>query len=725
MAASALAALQMTQCKVSKNDPLLVTYLLANLDTRDLVSVTIPADRNKWPENEAGQVSFCREFARALFESNNAAPRDEATWKERYARWKAAYGERWVMLRETTGSNKTYLVQMYSSAQAPWDVLAPDTLTAANWGAAWSSLRPRPVADLMLVDRVFSALDQVKAEQAKLRVWPYDNAALQKLLVEKKCAELQLFARVVRVRDRPDLVQRDLLQMKRSELAAVLIATMQAEFEATGSLRFAVTPDCRTARGGGLFARGPTEEQMLVCSLEQAGVARRAKLAALRRSRPCSGASQLTPEYGLRGGADCPAGYTQLSPNGCCERINEYAQVTTSADVAKALRVQTVLTPQEAAALQTAAAAGEEELTNAVTGGVRLESTRSAKFVFELLGSLQNNLLSTLGRQVDELLRERVDGGAQACEDEVEDVQTTASLASKLASGAQDTIATGLKSLWWLLRKVFGYTWTAMRVTIGKVGRTLFTVGEKMAYFIVTNPRQARVLFAVAKLFRNRVCRWLGEQLLDAKDFMKAAEKVAKNLQKKAGKQPTAVAFRAFSPDLVAGWRTFLDSGVSFVKDTVDATTLVNAAAQSNWFGRVGRGLATITASTLGSVPGVGGFLKGTLEVVGDIVTESVADSAKMTLEVLAYQNDFATTFGLLFDLVNLNECLVHMPQVQFRFPGIYWLATQLTLLTRMAPVSSVTSAQDDQQFYEAEKRELKAKERAKKLPSLAVVVGS
>jgi hypothetical protein len=273
-----------------------------------------------------------------------------------------------------------------------------------------------------------------------------------------------------------------------------------------------------------------------------------------------------------------------------------------------------------------------------------------------------------------------------------------------LRTNVTDPVVSGLKAVWWMMRKVFGFAWSAMRVVVGGAGRMLKSLGEKIAYFLVSNPRQARIMLAVAKQFRDRACTWLGEHLIKWGAFDKLNE-AGLQQQHEMEKRDKQTVFEKASDTIqnaaVNGLQLLQDAG------KLDPTRLAETFVDQGFLKGGLKYSARLLSGVLESIPIVGGGLKAAGEIVGDLMSEAVDDGAKFALEVVAYQTDFFETLRMLAEILDLNRCLSKMPAVRFRFPGLHWYLEQAMLATAQLQARGLGATQEEAKMSVATQRAL------------------
>jgi hypothetical protein len=246
----------------------------------------------------------------------------------------------------------------------------------------------------------------------------------------------------------------------------------------------------------------PSREQQLIWGLETTGYARRDAMQKLFEDTqgcafeadPTGGKDVLVnPVYGINGTRDCGPGYVQVKAGGCCVRVDTVISLWEADEVrANVSNAYRGMSQGEAEELRRYLEDGVAEL-NQVLSQSKFKSAREAKFVMELVASMQNTTVTRLGARLDEIWNEN----AESCEEESDAIVGPASAA--FASADQPLIPRGslveymaglfgdalmrfLRGLWWLTRKMLGFAWEAVKVVVGGTVRVLKSVGDKIAF---------------------------------------------------------------------------------------------------------------------------------------------------------------------------------------------------------------------------------------------------
>jgi hypothetical protein len=146
-------------------------------------------------------------------------------------------------------------------------------------------------------------------------------------------------------------------------------------------------------------------------------------------------------------------------------------------------------------------------------------------------------------------------------------------------------------------------------------------------------------------------------------------------------------------------------------KDTVDAnvefaTKLasdagINSRIAQKVLGKItDKGVAEIGTTflkrTLGSIPVLGGIAQAAMEITTDAFTEVVSE----VTEQLFYANDLTATFTMLFEILDVGECLKYAPKIRSKYPfvlqWIEWIEIQKA--KRSNRPNAVATVMDKQQ---------------------------
>ena len=563
-----------------------------------------------------------------------------------------------------------------------------------------------------------------QADTAAKPVFPYSEDRLAERLYGRTCVSLRFYARVLRI-------QMNTVGLNKTQLVTLLTDTMKANWERSYSSvgvgeashkQYSEAVPSADKQSWTKFAglSKETPEERLVWGLELTGYRRREGMAARFEQKPCAKRTKMPdgsavevgslvdPAYGAYGSRDCGPGFIQVQAGGCCVRIENLISLWDVEGAENNLsKIAGDLGEGEALELRNYLAQGTRELDEALSTS-SFKSRKEAKFVMEVLSTMQNQMTTRLGQKLDELLQQG-GGGDVMCEDVSggeggENTKSASGFLAFLNATVADPVLRGLKGLWWVMRKVFGFLWSTMRVVVGGVARGLKSMGEKIAYFLVSNPRQARVMFAVAKQFRDRACTWLGEHLITWGVFETLNEAGLEQqaaMEKRDNQSVLGSASESIQTAAVQGLELLRDAG------TLDPARLAEAFVGQGFFKGGLKYSSRLLSGVLSSIPIVGGGLEVAGEIVGELMSEAVDEGAKFALEVLVYQNDFFETLTLLADIVDLNRCLSKMPIVRFRFPGLHWYLEQAVLATAQSEAKGLGATPDEARMNVAKQRAL------------------
>lgn len=570
---------------------------------------------------------------------------------------------------------------------------------------------------------VKKATSKVATKISGAAEFPYNDEKLLPLLFARSCDKLRFYCRVLRI-------QTDTSRLTKTSVVYLILDTMKDNFQRTGDIGISLAsreeleakfPDFKQQGWGSFLGFGKTnqdsKEEQIIYGLELTGFSRKILMEQRFKEKPCPGrqiegltlkeGDIVNPQYGMGSSSsrDCGPGYIQLQAGGCCIRVKNLVNTWDTEKVAENIdNLASSLGENEAEELRKYVQDGEKELDSALATS-RFKSNKELKFVMEIVGNMQNNATTRLADKINSLLSE----DDELCDSPSTEPEKAADYWQYLQK-VSNPFVKFIKYLWWIMRKVLGFVWSTMKVVIGGVTRVLKTIGEKVAFFLMSNPRQARVMLAVAKLVRNRLCTWVGERLIEWNVFEKLNEdglkqKVAMQKRKDQGLFERSV----------DNLQQAMTDGISLIKDSgkLDPISIADSLVKNGSLGKGFNYATKLLGGALSSIPIAGGLLSSASEIVGDLMRDSVEDAAKFSIEVIAYQNDFWETLTLLVEIVDVNQCLMKMPSVQFRLPGVYWYLEQASLVNVKKEAKEIYKAgAQEQSIAVAKQREILEEQR-------------
>lgn len=253
------------------------------------------------------------------------------------------------------------------------------------------------------------------------------------------------------------------------------------------------------------------------------------------------------------------------------------------------------------------------------------------------------------------------------CDDEIfmKELEKQASFGSVVfGKWSEGLLAKGVNLVGYMLKLAavaIGNLMATMMEAMYKLGAALmpgaWTLAKTFASFCVFHPKMCRAILILLKQQRQRFCSWLGEYLVE----QNWVSVIPRNYKYYV---PGEVSVAALASKARRVHQLLVDSGAvtpsrlahGFVKSGVVKTVSKNSAKY----------VAKVATKTLESIPIFGGFASGVIEVVGDVVSDSVAESVQKVITAKMYWDDFEHQFRMLMSLINPAACITRMPEVRW-----------------------------------------------------------
>jgi hypothetical protein len=254
------------------------------------------------------------------------------------------------------------------------------------------------------------------------------------------------------------------------------------------------------------------------------------------------------------------------------------------------------------------------------------------------------------------------------------------------ANSNKNNFMNGLSKLWGYLKTVFGYAYRAMKVVVGKITLNLWSIGQKIAYFIMTNPRQARLMIASVKLMRTRTCRWLDQKLLHNLETLKQVEIKAQTITARFSEQlrdlPNHIV--KMGSVIAAEVQDLVSDTVGFFVNVNDPISVLSTFVSAENVDKTIEYSTSFMGSFARSIPFAGGILGVGADLLGSMITDAVKESVVDVLEAIAYQNEVVNCISLLISIVDVGEIMTELPNLKRTAPNLYELLKFIRYYTRL-----------------------------------------
>lgn len=468
------------------------------------------------------------------------------------------------------------------------------------------------------------------------------------------------------------------------------------------------------------------------------------------------------PKYGKRGTSDCDSGFYRKDGNGCCIRIESTLQGIWDPSAIRECGVN--CDPRDRKMLSTFEAnvkKDEKQYFDEVNNTVFM-SEKQAAYVKDTAARFRMIMVGKIARSYEDIL-EMVGGGDEVCDlseatvadirksgisirDGLSAIMSVVAEAGKAAGSAVKAVGNAamymviafFKGLWWIMTTIFGWGYGAVKKTFGavkyvagkavSVTMTLVSQAQKIAFFIMQSPRQARMAFFFANKLKEQFGAYIAVQLKDStlvrnieayfrnydrerkigsyeqfrgrvlvalggsarnaslqrRDIGNIIEKVGIGFAgalEKSGARPTPR--KNENPDKES-WADGAYKAAVGVYDVADKTGAVSSAidkvAESGVVSKVtanaGKWMGRMFGAVVKSLPG-GAILATGSEIVGEIIGDATGSALEQAMEYEAYNRDVMGAFDELMKLMDPTPFLAKMPSIQNHFPHLWWrLAT-------------------------------------------------
>lgn len=379
----------------------------------------------------------------------------------------------------------------------------------------------------------------------------YDSSILKSKLKKLNCKTLRRFLRslvslpnVSRIR-KDDLVLAILRELKKPKKWKYISSKLDESCERI------TQKQKNSVVGSGWFLSKPTIEDTIICRLYSRTNTLERVSNKMYSERKCKN-GERRPEWGKTSNSDCPRGYAILNQGGCCININEHIAIWNTEKMKKACVDCDNLSQQDKEYWTGMMNRGVDNTKT--LGDTKFTNQTDASLTLGYVAEFQKSLILKLGSQFDSILADTDDGDdyCSMTSEEIDDsfsqhrpstaesAYSYVSKVSKVANVAKTglyvagttlglayeggkIIAWALLKLWAIIRTILGWSLTAvMNVTLGvinagwKIGCKISTIGQKIAYFLVSDPKQARMFLTLAKSVKKGMCRYMGNYLKDS-----------------------------------------------------------------------------------------------------------------------------------------------------------------------------------------------------------------
>jgi len=561
-----------------------------------------------------------------------------------------------------------------------------------------------------------------------------DLEILTPKLTELTCRELRRIGRSMRV---PEVWK----LRKKQLIGGILLALNRNPRVARQSLSSdtEIAEQCRLS--GTPF--GPLAKQRLglkeyraaglVCHLKQVAdqfeKSTDAVYADMRQRQECAADNLEYPDRGFSTRSDCPDGYVQLvntkdpqlSAGRCCSRIQKGLSIWDPERFTELCAGCDSLDEDTRKVLTLQAEGGKDEIDdfNSELAKVENNSPKQLKFLVEVMRNMQEQTILKMGSKFDDMMGVLVD-----TECEKDDVTKKPGWLSSAQKSWAWWAAKGIAQIAWMLLKAVG-KFTAY---IGGKLVTATTMGMQVSMFIFSNPKNSKYFLAGAKLVKNRLCSFLGDQL-DERGFLYYIESLLKRSGVPSGLpmsvNPKAIAQwpgskQSFINDNQlsvadtleqadlersdqatrdnSGWWSVFTQSVTretskakmFAADTlgyardVDVTTEVSAVALDALDLKVKgtklvksgvRSASAFLAGAVGLGAGVatGGVLPavavGSASFIADVMIDIGLDAIQKGAEISIYTSRVLKSFSLVADILSLDQCIAQVEFLPTKYP--------------------------------------------------------
>jgi hypothetical protein len=557
----------------------------------------------------------------------------------------------------------------------------------------------------------------------------FEWSAVRNALHKRSCVDLRSIARHLHVPGYHN--------MKKPELTQALVSAISedpTDYIVDILTDEGISQRCKEAgipiRGTGLLRTGNYDKlEGLICALVANSKRSRRRTEAyyekLRNENRCDGPNQTYPTWNASIVRDCPSGYRQ-EPNvenpyesvgACCVKITDYVSAW-EPDKVRELCDQCVEMSDEQKEFFKSYAENAEGSVDDIKNSLSvLGESADAKFTLKMVSVMQKQMVKTMGERFDEMMGAFDD--AEDCDAEVDKqlYEQTPWLGWGIMKGTFMAVAMVIKKIAEMVVWLFKWGAKITRIAVGKTFFTLKTLGEKLAFFIVSNPQTAKIALAAAHVGRMKLCRWFGKQLDESNilayldkwlgeseafalpDSKRVASEIAEftgteeQYQAKQKNMLTSLQEATSGTDLakrkgglyqgivdsitgkVETAKTFGGDVATFVGDVNPTGSIMAAALKkmdlasvgSRFGGYAGR----MAGSFFASMPG-GGAVGEAVKIVGEITGEVMGDGLAKGLEVTVYYDDVFTSLDNLGKIFDLEECLSALPALSVRYPNIY-----------------------------------------------------
>lgn len=462
------------------------------------------------------------------------------------------------------------------------------------------------------------------------------------------------------------------------------------------------------ARWSSLWSRGTDAGSKLVCYLLD-----RFKFMQLHHVPPTCGRKKvngknidtITPQFG----SECPAKHVQVIKGGCCIHVEDLVSMNEQEQEMLLHKETFNLMTKEEKTVYIHELKGDMQVLQDELRELASETPGIQSFTMTLMSSLQRGMIRKLSRRFQDVMESTDDGvdDTTLCLDKGWIPQTVLQAASMASKGAKGFLLT----LWSFVKQLMGYTWRAVTIVIGGVTTVLKSASEKMAAWMIMSPRSARVFLAFVKTYKGYLCKYLAESVVTIGETSGLLERFkapavtktdiaqelanmtveelasdhAKSLLAQLGPEQLPSAGEASIWSTATSWlassKDTVDASASFAAQLVSDSGVNNRIAElvlrkisDNGVLQVG---TTFLKRTLGSIPVLGGFAQAAVE----LTTDAFKDVASDVTEQLFYTNDLTATFMMLYDILDIGECLKYAPKIRSKYPyvlqWIEWIEIQ------------------------------------------------
>lgn len=558
----------------------------------------------------------------------------------------------------------------------------------------------------------------------------FEWSAVRNALQKRSCVDLRSIARHLYVAGYHN--------MKKPELTQALVSAISQD--PTGYIVDILTDErigqlCKKAdipiRGTGLLRTGNYDKlEGLICALVANAKRSRLRTEAyyekLKENNRCDGPNQTYPTWNASIVRDCPSGYRQepnlVNPSesvgACCVKITDYVSVWDPEKVQKLCEQCVEMSDEQKEFFKSYAQNAEGSVDDINNSLSSLGESADAKFTLKVLSATQKQMVKAMGERFDEMMGAFDD--AEDCDAEADKKlhEQEPWLGWGIVKGTFMAVAMVIKKIAEMVVWLFKWGAKITRIAVGKTFFTLKTLGEKLAFFIVLNPKTAKIALAAAHVGRMKLCRWFGKQLDESNiltyldkwlgeseafavpDYKNVVSEISNfpgtekefhakrnnnmftlleqatdgtDLAKRKGGLYSGIVDSIAGPVETA--KTFGGDVATFVGDVNPTGSIMAAALKkmdlasvgSRFGGYAGR----MAGSFFASFPG-GGAVGEAVKIVGEITGEVMGDSLAKGVEVTAYYDDIFTSLDNLGKIFDLKECLSALPALDVRYPNIY-----------------------------------------------------